>query len=90
MSITTYSAEEVAAGLGCTVRWLTEQARHGKIPARRVAKQWRFTQQDCADIVALYGNGFCQPQNESLMPAAGLTQQSRIRLLRGERAGLRA
>ena len=84
MSITTYSAEEVATGLGCTVRWLTEQARHGRIPARRVAKQWRFTQEDCADIITQYANGFCRPQNGSPVPAAGLTQRSRSRLLRGD------
>ena len=85
MSIITYSAEDVAAGLGCTVRWLTEQARKGSLPARRIAKQWRFTEQDCADIIAQCGNGFCKPQNGSVAPAAGLTQQSRRRLGRSDR-----
>lgn len=82
MSIVTYSAEDVATGLGCTVRWLTEQARQGKIPARRIAKQWRFTEQDCLEILALCANGFCTPRAEMPAPAAGLTQQSRRRLMR--------
>lgn len=85
MSVITYSAREVAAGLGCTERWLIEQARDGKIPARRIAKQWRFTQQDCVDILAMYTNGFRKPQNESAAQPAGLTAQSRRRLLRGDR-----
>ncbi len=85
MSIVTYSAEEVATGLGCKVRWLVEQARDGKIPARRVAKQWRFTLQDWADIIELFANGFHKPQTESAVQPAGLTAESRRRLLRGDR-----
>jgi len=81
----THSAREVAAGLGCTERWLVEQARDGKIPARRIAKQWRFTQQDCAEIVDLFANGFQKQQSESAARPAGLTAQSRRRLGRGDR-----
>lgn len=85
MSLVTLSAKEVAAGLGCKERWLVEQARDGKIPARRIAKQWRFTQQDCAEIVDLFANGFHKPENESAVRPAGVTAQSRRRLLRGDR-----
>ena len=81
MSITTHSAEEVATGLGCTVRWLVDQARKRKIPARRVAKQWRFTNQDCADIVDLFANGFHEQQSETSVQPVGLTTHSRRRLL---------
>lgn len=82
MSIITYSAEELASGLGCTPRWLTEQARCGRIPGRRVAKQWRFTEQDCVDIITLLGNGFCKPEKKSEAPVTGLTRQSQRRLMR--------
>lgn len=85
MSIVTYSAEEVATGLGCSVRWLVEQARNGKVPARRVSKQWRFTQQDWADILDLFANGFHGLQSESTTRPAGLTVQSRRRLMRSDR-----
>jgi excisionase family DNA binding protein len=85
MSIVTYSAEEVANGLGCTVRWLVEQARNGKVPASRVSKQWRFTQQDLADILDLFANGFHRLESEPTARLAGLTVQSRRRLVRSDR-----
>lgn len=85
MSIITYSAEDLATGLGCKVRWVIEQARQGKIPARRIAKQWRFTEQDCTDILALCANGFHQPQIESPGLAVGLTEQSRRRFVKSAR-----
>ena len=80
MSVTTHSVGEVATALGCTPRWLVEQARHGRIPARRIAKQWRFTDSDVRDILALCANGFQSPAATSVAPATGLTQQSRLRL----------
>ena len=80
MSVTTHSVGEVATALGCTPRWLVEQARHGRIPARRIAKQWRFTDSDVRDILTLCANGFQSPAVAIAAPATGLTQQSRLRL----------
>jgi hypothetical protein len=85
VSISTISAEEFAEELGCSPRWLVEQARGGTIPARRIAKQWRFTQEDCAEIVELFANSFHKSQTESAPRPAGLTAESRRRLLRGDR-----
>lgn len=80
MNTATHSAEDVAVDLGCAPRWIKEQAREGKIPARRIAGQWRFTDSDVEEIIALFANGYRRPDIESTTPGSGLTQQSRLRL----------
>lgn len=81
MSIETFSLDEVAKCLDCTTRWLTEQVRANKFPARKIARQWRFTEADVATIIALCGNGFPnRAAGEHAPPdfvATGLTERSR-------------
>ncbi|MCU1697342.1 MAG: hypothetical protein JWR34_3405 [Mycobacterium sp.] len=81
MSITTYSVEELAAGLGCTPRWLTEEVRSGRFPARKVARHWRFTEQDVADIFHLCARDFHKPVTVPVAPVTGLTPRSRKRVV---------
>jgi excisionase family DNA binding protein len=88
VSIKTYSVDEVADGLDCTPRWLTEQVRAGKFPARKVARHWRFTEEDVAAIFALCANNFrgladadTTPGSTTVRIVTGLTPRSRRRLV---------
>lgn len=81
MSITTYTVEELARGLNCSVRWLTEQVRAGKFPGRRIARHFCFTDSDVAEILELCANEFHKSKDVQHRPAVGLTSQSRRRLL---------
>jgi len=47
-----YTAPEVAEALGVSAYWLCEQARSGRIPAKKVAGAWRWTR---AEVEALVG-----------------------------------
>lgn len=49
----THSAAEVADALGTTELWVIRKARSGAIPARKIARRWRFTD---ADIEAAINN----------------------------------
>jgi len=44
---------EVAAEIGSTKRWLANKVRAGKFPAHKVGRQWRFTDDDVAEIIRL-------------------------------------
>lgn len=85
-SLKTLSVDEVADGLGCAPRWLIEQVREGKLPARKIGRTWRFTESDVADILAICANGFCKP--DAIRPslhavpiASQLTATSRRRVV---------
>lgn len=87
MSYRTYSLGEVAGALGCSRRWVMDQVRAGKFPARKIARHWRFTESDVQSILALCANnvGFAadavigSASNVTPMPV-GLTPRSRKRL----------
>jgi excisionase family DNA binding protein len=82
MSVTTYSVAEVSEQLVCTERWLLDQVRAGRFPARKVARHWRFTQQDVADIFDVCANDFHKPADAAVVtPIAGLTPRSRKRMV---------
>lgn len=89
--IKTYSVDELAESLACTSRWLTEQVRANKFPAHKVARQWRFTDQDVAAILLLCANRFSARSDAThpvsdveplpaAEPVTGLTPSSRRRL----------
>ncbi len=52
------TADDVATLLGKSPKWVATAARDGRIPARKVGRQWRWTEADVAAYV------------ESLVPAA--------------------
>lgn len=41
-----------AALIQCGERWLTDQARAGTVPARRIGRHWRFSEEDVQAIIA--------------------------------------
>ena len=40
-----------AAEIGCTARWLGNQVRAGRFPARKIGRRWMFTDTDIAAIL---------------------------------------
>jgi excisionase family DNA binding protein len=81
MSIQTYSVDELAAALDCTPRWLVEQVRARRFPARKIARHWRFTEQDVAEIFAVCSNDFQHTDDAVVTPITGLTPRSRKRVV---------
>lgn len=45
------TAEDVAGLLGKSPKWVADAARAGRIPARKVGRQWRWTEADVAAYV---------------------------------------
>ena len=43
--------DELARGVGGTKRWWADQARAGKIPARKVGGHWCLTREDLAEAL---------------------------------------
>ena len=72
----TYSIAEVAVSLDCTPRWLIEQVRAGRFPAKKVGRHWRMTDQDIADALDICANDFRRPTADLAM-VTGLTPRSR-------------
>lgn len=89
MSTKTYSLGKVAEDLDCTPRWLTEQVRSGRFPARKIARHWRFTEADIELIFALCANDFGKTTGTTTVSSAtnvtpiatGLTPRSRKRVV---------
>ncbi len=45
------TADDVATLLGKSPKWVATAARDGRIPARKVGRQWRWTEADVAAFV---------------------------------------
>ncbi|MGR6978390.1 helix-turn-helix domain-containing protein [Mycobacteroides abscessus] len=79
--MTTYSDEEAAELIGCSVRWLVEQLRAGRIPGYKPGRSWRMTQ---ADVEAAIETLRPTKRLSDAPLALGLTKTSRRRLARAE------
>lgn len=54
----TYDLAEAAARIGgVTEKWLAARLRAGKLPGRKVGRQWRMTESDIEAAVELFGVG---------------------------------
>jgi hypothetical protein len=83
MSITTYSVAEVAEQIGApSERWVVEQLRAGRFPGRKVARNWRLTDQDVADVLDTCLNDFRSLRTD-VASLVGLTPRSRKRVAAG-------
>lgn len=49
------TAEDVASLLGKSPKWVASAARNGTLPARKVGRQWRWTEGDVAAYVESLG-----------------------------------
>lgn len=45
------SAKQVAVMMGCSAHHITNQAKNGSLPANRIGKLWRFSEQQLLEYV---------------------------------------
>lgn len=80
----TFSIANVAEQMGApSERWVIDQIRSGRFPARKIGRAWRMTERDIEDALEVCGNTH-RPPVQPAAPLTGLTPTSRRRL---ERAG---
>lgn len=73
--VITYSIAEVAEQFGApSERWVIDQIRAGRFPARKIGRSWRMTDQDVADALDA-----CRPRSDGVQPLVGLTPTSKRR-----------
>jgi hypothetical protein len=76
----THSTAEVAETIGApSERWLVEQIRSGRFPARKVGRSWRMTDSDV--VAALNACRSDRLRVEVIPFATGLTPRSRKRVV---------
>jgi excisionase family DNA binding protein len=70
--------DELAQNVGGTKRWWADQARAGKIPARKVGGHWCLTREDLAEALESFRSNagpMPRPTDDDL----GLTETARRR-----------
>ena len=73
----TFSIGDVAEQLGApSERWVIDQIRSGRFPARKIGRAWRMTERDIRDALEVCGNTLCSSV-ETAAPIAGMTPTSR-------------
>lgn len=76
----THGLAEVAEQMGApSERWVVEQIRAGRFPARKIGRTWRMTQQDIATALDACGNTL-RSTSDATDHLKGLTPTSRRRL----------
>jgi hypothetical protein len=77
----THSITEVTAQIGApSERWVVDQIRSGRFPARKIGRAWRMTDQDIADALDACRNTL-RPEEKVPRHLSGLTAMSRKRIL---------
>ncbi len=71
MTSTLYSAEEVAEVLGLHVRTVRGYVREGRLPAVRIGKQYRITEQDLREFTS---GGQAIPTSEPRVEVSAIVQ----------------
>lgn len=80
MMAATYSIADVADRMGApSVRWVLDQIRAGRFPARKIGRSWRMTDEDVADALDACRNSVRQ-RSDTSEALAGLTPASKRRL----------
>ena len=77
----THSIAEVAASMGASPRWVTEQIRSGRFRARKIGRAWRMTDSDVAAALEDCANHRPRPCAEVATIPTGLTRRSRRRVV---------
>ena len=81
MTAATHAIADVADSMGApSVRWVVDQIRSGRFPARKIGRTWRMTDQDIAEALDACRNTL-QPQADPPQHLAGLTPTSRKRVI---------
>jgi hypothetical protein len=70
--------DELAQNVGGTERWWADQARAGKIPARKIAGRWCLTPEDLKEALESFRRNV-SPVPEPIDDDLGLTETARRR-----------
>lgn len=76
MTARTMSLYEAAELIPCTPRWLANQIRAKRVPARKIAGHWRMTEADIDAVLEIFRNAPAEPDNVVDHPRLGLTPAS--------------
>jgi hypothetical protein len=82
----TFDLDNAAKQIGCKPRWLADQLRAGRFPARKIANHWRMTADDiraALDIMRRPARTETQPVTAQPTTGLSLTPTSRRRMQRG-------
>lgn len=85
MTATHSLPEVVAAGNAPSVRWLQQQIRAGRVPARKIGRHWRMTDADVDAMLESFRNTTTDPATSASRAstnALGLTPRSHRRVSR--------
>lgn len=85
MTATHSLTEVVAAGNAPSVRWLQQQIRAGRVPARKIGRHWRMTDADVDTMLESFRNSTTGPATSASRAstnALGLTPRSHRRVTR--------
>jgi len=69
----TMRLDEAAALFPCTPRWLANQIRAHRIPARKIGGHWRMTEGDVEAALEAFCNSPAEPADVTDTPRLGLT-----------------
>lgn len=75
MSALTHNLAEAAAAMGCTERWLADQLRANRFPARKLNGRWRMTDADIEQALEI-----CRRPAKSEISVGGMTATTRRRV----------
>jgi hypothetical protein len=71
-AVTLLDAKQVAARLGRTQHWVNDQAKRGVIPAKKVGRYWKFTEEGIAAYLERVDN---QSRDPMAMSAASASRR---------------
>ncbi len=66
---------------GPSRRWLREECAAGRLPARKIGREWRMTDDDIASALKIMSNDLRPQRNSEMSFVTGLTQTSRKRIV---------
>jgi hypothetical protein len=84
-----YELDEAVAAIGVSPRWLADQLRAGKFRAHKIARRWKFSNEDLDEILRLCAVGPrpALPTNPDGPQATSMTRTTARRLHREANQG---
>src|SRR5712672_278526 len=75
---------EAAAQLHCSKRWLADNLRSGRFPARKIGRKWMLTEDDIAAILEICkvvpGSAFSVDSPVGVAPPSSMTKTTARRI----------
>lgn len=83
-----FTLYQAAAILGCTPKWLADQLRAHRFPARKIGRKWMLSEDDLDEIVrrcAVAPRRPAPPADPAVPHVGSMTRTTTRRMLRGDR-----